>query len=158
MIGFILRYRGAVPRAMRKEFRTVLKSAYHSVGTLWHARMRPKHFTPAGAQEYRYTRRWGEYTRRKERQHGHRNPLMFTGQSRLFTRLRDVRATSKGVRVVMRAGNLLLRPPDSDIDKADELTRISRADEREMARAFQKSIDRGFNAIQFSQRVDTRRA
>ena len=168
MIGFILRYRGAVPRAMRKEFRTVVKEGYRNAGIWWHAQIRPKHFTPAGASEYRYTPRQGErqttgrrfrqtYTARKVREQGHRNPLMFTGQSRLFTRLRDVRATSKGVRVVMRAGNLTLRPPNTNINMADELTRISPADERAMARVFQKTINRGFNAIRFAERVDTRK-
>ena len=168
VIGFILRYSGSVPRAMRKEFRKVTRKAWMSAGIWWHSQIRPKHFTPAGAREYGYTPRQGErmstgrrfprtYTGRKVREHGHRNPLMFTGQSRLFTRLRDVRATSKGVRVVMRAGNLRLRPPGGKIDMADELTRFSRADERAVGRVFQQTMNREMNAIRFNQRVDTRK-
>lgn len=157
MIKIVIKYKGAVPRAMRKRFRVVSAFAHKVAGTWWHATMRPKHFTQAGRQEYRYSRRTKDYRFRKMREKGHNNPLVFSGISRLTTRLRDVRATSKGVRVVMRAGNLAKQNPKSRVNMQDELTRVSRREEREIVRRYQTEITKGLNRIRFEQRVDLNR-
>lgn len=159
MIRIVIGYSGPVPRAMRKRMRVILKIAYLKAGRFWHRVHRPKHFTAAGGRLYRYRRRSGEYLQRKQKAKGHRDPLVFTGQSRAFTAHRDVRATSKGVRIAMAAGNLTHNISNrSNINMPDELTRVHPSEEREIARVFEKSIERELNAIQFSERVDTRRA
>ncbi len=159
MIRFVIGYQGAVPRAMRKRMRLILKIAYLKAGRFWHRVHRPKHFTAAGARLYGYRRRVPEYEFKKFRTKGHRDPLVFTGSSRAFTAHRDVRATSKGVRVPMATDNLTRNISDrSNINMPDELTRVHRSEEREIASVFDKTIQRELDRIQFSERVDTRRA
>jgi len=117
-----------------------MKEAFGDAATMWHREMRPKHFTHAGAREYNYARRSERYTRRKLRTHGHTYPLVWTGATRNLTRICDVRTTSKGARVVMRAPKLL-RPGGPNM--AEELRTVSAAENRRIAAAFDRSVNQG---------------
>ena len=105
MIGLIeIREFGATPGLMKREWNAVVKTSWGELGTYWHSRLREKHFTTAGAKEYKYTPRkgepgsgwqgnfWGSYTGRKIRAFGHRRPLEHSGESKALTRVRDVRS------------------------------------------------------------------
>lgn len=133
---------GLTPRRYLAERNRIHKEMWRSLGEHWHRYQRPKHFTKAGAQEYGYAPRSGDpgrthpkgfhrsYQGRKLRRFGHTLPLVYTGLSRNLTRVRDVRPTSKGVRVIMRAPALNLRPKGGRINMRNELINISRRDAR----------------------------
>lgn len=135
MLKFSVTYKGATPGVARKHLRTILRQAFEAMGVEWHQTMRPKHFTKAGAREYAYTPRKGDtgsgtrftnsYTQRKIRKFGHANPLVYTGESRRMSELRDIRATSKGVRVVMRTPRLNYKNKHSEVNAREELTRVT---------------------------------
>jgi len=127
-----IRERGATPRGMGKIMREATKAGYEAAGIWWHNECRPKHFTREAYQLYQYTPRQGEsgtgtkifkksYTGRKLKKFGHTNPLVYTGVSERLTRARDVRATSKGVRIVMSAPALNFRPKGGRINMVNEL-------------------------------------
>lgn len=151
MILIRLKYTGAIPGVISKaNMNRKIKAAWLVAGTWWHKEMRPKHFTKRGAREYGYVPRYGEpgsgrrfrgsYTGRKLRRFGHTNPLVFTGLSRDLTRVRDVRNTAKGVRVVMNAPTLNRRPRGGRINMRDEMTRISIAERNQLIRLMDRKI------------------
>ena len=136
---FTIRYRGACPKNIqRAAFNKLLKEAYRLLGIHWHTKLRRKHFTHAGAREYQYLPRKGEpgsgrafkgsYTARKLKTQHHTLPLVFTGESRQLTQRQDVRSTSKGSRVVIRANKFNFRHKASKIRMREEMTRLSDKD------------------------------
>lgn len=132
------------PDIVRRELNNITRGAWHLVGIKWHRDFRPKHFTHAGAREYGYQPRQGSYTRQKLHKHGHTRPLEYSGQSRRRTSIRDVRATSQKVRIVMNAPALNLRPGlHGRINPRDEMTRISAPEKTEIIRLLERLIIMG---------------
>jgi len=131
----------------KREMAKCMREMWRELGIYWHRKMRPKHFTNPGAREYGYTPRQGErgrphpkgkfyrtYTGRKLRQRGHTRPLVLTGESRALTRMRIVRADSKGVRIPIKANKLNYRYRGSPIHMRDEMTRISMRERQQLIR------------------------
>lgn len=159
MIKITIKEIQPTPRGMKRELGRCLKAMWADMGVMWHREFRPKHFTAAGAREYGYQPRSGErgsrgskafkssYTGRKLRQKGHTLPLVWSGLSRTFTRMRDVRSTSKGARVVMNPPALNLRPKGGTIDMRDELTRISIRERHGLTARGNVMLPRQLNAI-----------
>lgn len=154
-IGLRIRYEGPVPGAGLgvREFNNLLKRAWYVTGKYWHTHFRPKHFTKAGAAEYRYLPRkgeesgttgksfWRSYTGRKQREKGHTLPLVFSGELRAMSKTASIHATHKGVRVALtRARKANFRHPNSQINMAEELTRVSEAEERKLAEVFDRAM------------------
>lgn len=143
---------GTTPRRYLAERNRIHKEMWRALGEHWHRYQRPKHFTRAGAAEYAYAPRSGDpgrphpkgffrsYQGRKQRRFGHMLPLVYTGLSRNLTRLRDVRPTGKGVRVVMRAPALNLRPRGGHIHMRDELTTISQRDAKALVNVGERRL------------------
>lgn len=141
-----IKHKGAVPGTARfkQELNRIKKIAWTQLGVFWHKELRGKHFTQAGAREYGYGRRSRKYTARKEKAKGHTDPLVYSGLSRQLSRLRDVRALTKGrgVRVHVRVPALNFRSPKSDIRMADEMTTISERESVQLVRLFNRWIER----------------
>jgi len=160
MIGEIkITERGATPGILKRELNKLMKKAFEAAGIHWHQEIRPKHFTSAGAGEYGYAARKGErgnvgthgfartYTGRKLKAYGHTQPLVLTGESQGMTRMRDVRATSKKVRIVLRAPKLNFRNPDSQANPRAELTAVSQRDAAAMVRCYERALDAGIKQV-----------
>jgi hypothetical protein len=151
--------RGATPRHLRRHMRRILKEAWEETAIHWHRHMLPKHFTQQGAREYRYTPRKGErggggksfrrsYTGRKLAAKGHTRPLVYSGLTRFSTRLRQITSTSKGARVRLNVpAYIRWRLRHSKIDMADELTRVTAAEEAELTRVLEGAIQRRIDGI-----------
>lgn len=137
-------------------WRQVSKEAWQAAGEAWHREVLPKKFTAQGAREYRYKRRSRRYEVRKERQFGHRRPLVYTGElERMARRYRDIRRvtgdTSRrrgGVSIVIRGPRHLYpyRKSLNQPDKAAELRAVSAEDARRMARILDEVITAKLNA------------
>lgn len=159
MIRFKVTWTGPMPRELRRRWPKIRKAAFTEIGEMWHKKFRPKHFTRAGAREYSYSPRAGDalargskrfrrsYTGQKLRRFGHTLPLVFSGASRDLTRLRDVRATGKGVRIVMRAPTLNFSRKGATKSMRDELTEISAREAKALTKRLARSIERGMAAI-----------
>lgn len=152
-----IKERGPVPRTMRKAHTAASKAAWLRVAENWQARIRPKHFTEAGAREYHYTRRKGElqsghrfrrsYTGRKLREKGHTDPLVYSGRSRERSRQARLSATARGgAKVSINAPTLNLKHPKSRIVMRAELAAISDRDAEDSAKVFDRSYGRRMKA------------
>jgi hypothetical protein len=134
----------------------VLKPSYQDIGVRWHVDYRKKHFTHGATREYNYTPRKGEagsgrrfkgsYTAKKLAAKGHTKPLVYTGESERLTRLRDVRATFKGARVVLKANKLNFRAKNSRINMRREMTTISNAEAEHLTRYLQDRVTMRMNS------------
>jgi len=141
----------------KRELNNAIKGANADMGLFWLGMIRPKHFTKAGAREYRYAPRQtykpqkkgskrdpfrASYTGRKLKEKGHTRPLVWSGESELRSRQGRVDATSKRMRVVMNVPALNFSPKGHrDLDMLAELTEVSDADFAKMLRVFQRSLD-----------------
>ncbi|MFQ5414658.1 MAG: hypothetical protein ACE5E6_09395 [Phycisphaerae bacterium] len=160
---FVLKFRilekGATPGIMKRELNKLTQKGLEAIGLWWHRAMRPKHFTHAGAREYGYLPRVGErgnpgekgfrrsYTGQKLRKFGHTNPLEFTGESKTLARIRDVRANSKRVRIVIHANKFNFRNPHSKINMREEMTTVSTREQKQLVRLFDRFLGRLLNNI-----------
>lgn len=103
---FKITYRGPITAIMkrRKWNNQVEKPSWAAVGLFHKQRHLRKHFTEGGAQEYGYYTRSAKYLHDKQEKVHHNIPLVYTGELRhQVLNSREVRPTSKGVKVVLRA-------------------------------------------------------
>lgn len=157
MILISVEYRGLLPKPPKRILARIRKQAFLHVGSVWHRKIAPKHFTESGGREYKYARRSRGYRARKlkptkgDRARGvrpGRSPLVWTGETRRLTLApggANIRATSKGVTIRLPgARGLNRRPKGGAIFMQEEMTEVSRGDERliasEWRRHFLKSI------------------
>ena len=136
-----------------------MRAGFTAIGHYWHRALRPKHFTHRGATEYNYEPRVGErwnlgskgfrasYTGRKLRRFGHTRPLVYTGQSERDSKIARIVATSKRVRVIMTLPRLNWRHPSRGKTMREELTTISKGEERLLLRLFRDRVIAGLNGI-----------
>jgi len=163
MILFRIKYDGFPPRVPRREINDVIRACLTRMGETWHRAYRPKHFTRAGAKEYGYTPRkgeglhgrafWKSYMGRKQRQKRHQRPLVWSGESELRSRVRDVRATSKRVRIVLRTPTLNYRNKHSKINMAEEMRTVSRKEEQALTHMFDLQLSEGLRRLSGKQNV-----
>lgn len=159
ILAVTIRERGATPRHLRKAMTAAKRKGWLAAGVWWHTECRPKHFTRKAYQIYGYTPRMGEggtatkifkrsYTGRKLKKFGHTNPMVWSGVSERLTRARDVRATAKGVRIVMNAPALNFRPKGGRINLRAELQTLTHSEVMHAARIIDSVIDRELDAYQ----------
>lgn len=126
MIGFIrITERGPTPGQSRRVWNAAQKAAWLSDARMWVAAFREKHFTAAGAAEYRYARRTAKYEADKQRRFGHTRPLEYTGESRRRTANATTSSTSRRGVVRMNAPALNFQNPKGAAKPRLELTSIS---------------------------------
>lgn len=159
MIGHIkVRERGATPGILAKEWRAIAKTAWRETGIVFHQSFLPKRFTHEGARLLGYTRRKGEllkgtkrywrtYTGRKEKKFGHTLPLVYSGESRQLARIRDVRATSNGAKVVLNARKLNFKHPKSTIRMNEEIRRVAPVEAEKLSVFHDIHLDGALKAI-----------
>ena len=119
----------------------MVKAAWESVGKRWRGRMLQKHFTVAGASRYGYVRRSFEYNQRKQREKGHRNPLVWSGKSKALAKMATIRTTRKGAKVIMRVPTLNRTPRGRRMNMNRELTRVTTAEAELLAELLVDRID-----------------
>ena len=121
--------------ALRKSERNAaMKVAFGELGERWHRDYADKHFTPAGAAEYGYTKRSKRYNWIKRKQFGHTNPLQFTGITRGRAKNKRVMATRNYARVTMQLNQLNLKNPHSPVDMRKEVTTVSSGEKTKLER------------------------
>ena len=129
----------------QREFNaSVKKPAFDDGGVYWHGYCRPgsplaKHFTTAGATEYGYAARSIAYTMRKLKKFGHTYPLVWSGEAKNLARQQDVRASAKGVRIVLRVNKLNFRGKGSKANMAEEVRTVSKSDAAAVTRVIDRS-------------------
>jgi len=148
MITITMTETGATPKIARRELNKLYKKMFMAGAGWWHGRFEKKHFTARGAAQYKYRRRSKKYTAKKQRIFGHTLPLVFTGQSRILASIRDIRGTAKGARAVIHARGLNRRPRNAPgKSMREEMTTVSRSEERSIFRRMEDDLTRSFGRI-----------
>lgn len=134
------------PKIPKRIINTFARDSLRALGVHWHEKMRPKHFTKAGAREYGYEKRkgegstgrgfWKSYTGRKQKKFGHQRPLEWSGESKQRTEHREITATAKRVRVYLRAPAFNFQNRHSNIKMAEEMRTISGPEQRQLSQMF----------------------
>lgn len=134
---------------LRRDFRNrIIKDALQYGMRYWHAHILPRHFDNPQALEVRYPgvfrRRTAKYQRRKAREKGHTNLLVWSGETkRSVLGPPRISGSSKRVRIVLvhpakRRRNKSGRWTSMPIKNIDEeLTAFSRRDDIEISRALE---------------------
>lgn len=146
---------GWVAGLTKRKMQQFLRIAYRTMGMFWLRWILPQHFTRKGAVEYEYEPRHGEpgkkpmgrrfsqtYTGKKLKTRGHTRPLLYSGHSKRSTRMGRAIATSRRVRIVMRAPNLNWIPPGWKHTMRDELTAVSQRDMGRLTHNFRDTLMR----------------
>lgn len=166
-----IRYSGPVPgkNLKVKEWNEILRDGWFSIGRMWHRLYVPRHFTKAGAREYRYTPRKGEsgsgrrfkgsYVARKIKRWGHALPLVWTGESRALAKYAVFRANKKRVKVQMPGlRKLNFRPRGGRINMVAEMQTVSDYERRKLEVELERFIDRRFREFKMDKRLRLRPA
>jgi hypothetical protein len=147
IMAFKIKKVGTIPGVLsRRDLQGLMKSMWAFGGEYWHKNFRAKHFTPAGGKEYGYRPRAKKYMIQKAKTLHHQRPLVRTGESEKATRMRDVRATSKGVRVVMVAPKLNFSKGNG-MTPRQELTKISAKERDQMVKLMEARLDKSLAAF-----------
>lgn len=147
MIKFLLIETGAVPGVAKRAIPKVLKTAWLNAVKYWHSVLRKKHFTTAGAREYRYREPSDKYLLKKLNKKGHDNPLVWSGRGQEATRLGKLNSTkSRGI-VRMDARVFNFKPEGYDQPLRAQLLAMSKDDETAIARIVMRSFASGISAI-----------
>lgn len=127
---------GATPKLLARQRRSLQKESLNTIGVMWHDQYRGRHFETSAVREYNYQPRTRVYMLRKARYLHHQRPLVFSGKSEAFTRIRDVRSTSNKVRVVLHAPGLNFRRSARSPNMREEVTAVSQREERALSDRF----------------------
>ncbi len=159
MLYFTLKETGPTPGILKRALPRLNKAAWKAAGIFWHTEFRPLHFLRSATRRYGYLPRSGSrlprgskgfrrsYSGRKLRKYHHMKPLVFSGQSRDLTKIRNIKATSKGVRVSMNAPALNARPKDGRIRMHKELRKVIPAEREAIAEVLAKEFERQADRI-----------
>ena len=136
-----------------KQLKRAAKDAGESMrdaGRLWQRRFLPLHFTTAAHRRYDYSPRTKRYEIRKAKTKRHRNPLVFTGESRrralALTQITLRRSRGEHVGTVRIAvPSYFFQHPGTKasgrfIDKPKELTATSRDEEIAVAELARRRV------------------
>lgn len=155
MINGSITYIGG-PKSMKRGLAPILKEALQDAGGLWHRRYLPMHFKEGSGNKYKYKPRTQKYMRYKRKKMGHRRPLEFTGTLRReTTRMATISGSSKRMSVTMSVGmskawyaGVKYKSRGTMPDLAKELTTVTRAETKKLAKVIEITIARKLNAIQ----------
>lgn len=138
---------------VRRQMRRIVKDALRVTGNYWHSNILRKHFTPGAKFGYRHQRR-EETTKEIKRALGE-NPeldLVQSGESQRSLRVDPrITATSNKATVRMTAPSHWKSRAPGEPDRADEVTRVSNADRKEMSKIMERMLASGIKLEQIRQ-------
>ncbi len=140
MIFFEINEIGPTPGVSKRNMNKILKGVWTVGVQWWHAKIRPKHFTQAGADEYRYRDPSIKYQLRKLRKFGHERPMVFTGRGEKMAATGRITANKNRGRVIMDAPVFNFKPLGYDKPLREQLLRISPDDLTVLTRIMKKKF------------------
>jgi len=143
------------PDVMVKEIRAQAKEVLKSLAKYWHRRYLPKHFTTAGAAEYRYKPRSRKYEIRKIKTAGHKRPLEFTGTLRKMVtgRRAEPTGTAKAVSLRIKVPRYTYFKRSGQPDKVEELLAMSQSEIDHGQTLIREHIDKRLSALSVKRRI-----
>lgn len=149
---FDVRERGPTPRGFAKIVNQAKRESWEEAGAYFHEELRDNRFTQAHATQAGYGQRKQRYLSRKFKEQGHTRPLEKSGETReAVRRYGTLRATSTNTASILRivypgARKFNFRHPKSQINMAQEFTVITQQEANEVARVFDRELDKRINS------------
>jgi hypothetical protein len=151
MIKTSVTYRGH-PSALKKTLRKAVKEAVEKAVFSWHARYAKHHFRQGATARYGYAARTAKYKRRKRHQHGHAQPLVYSGAAKRQI-LRQVRVSSSAASKTPKTAKgsftapryFWIRKPKHP-DKGQELVGVVQREADKLAQLVDRHVERRVNA------------
>lgn len=140
------------PKGMMKHFRRFVKEELVKLVNDWHQETMPLHFEKIAFRKYRYLPRSIKYQRYKDRYRPWAGPLVYSGRSKRDL-MRRIRVTASSVKAT---GSFVApryfwigkrRKIAVDVDKAVELTKVTKKETLEMAQTLNERVTKKLNAI-----------
>lgn len=154
-LSTVIEESGFTPGIPQRLLRRAIRDAMKELVRQWHTKTLPKHFERRALNIYTraYRARKKRYELRKERQKGHRKPLVFSGRMRreLLSTIR-VTGTFKRARGTMRGPDYIRKSRDSSINKANEITVTTLQEEAAQAREFERLLVKNLNELKWRKR------
>ena len=153
MLTGVITYRGS-PEVKVKAFRGILKEEMRGLIDFWHENYLKKHFTKAGARDYKYKDRSEGHMKKKIKYFRHADPLVFTGDmKRMLLRRIAISGTAKKATGRLTGPRYLYqyRKDYNQPHKAEEVTRTTQPEVLIFARRLDKKITKRVNAIKTTQ-------
>lgn len=149
--GATIRTVGALPKVAAKVLKPILSKSYRILGEHFKTHNLKHRFTYHGFKLLNMTPRKGPYNARKLKEKGHRDPNVWSGDSRraaLSPRI-DTKGSVRTMRaeLVMKARNLNFKNPNSNVHPADEVRRISQREHPTLVRVLGNSIEENLKSI-----------
>lgn len=123
-----------MPGVSKRVLGACVKDALAITAANHHAKYMWRHFQPEAFNRYRYTQRTKGYVRRKLRTKGHNRPLVWSGQSEVLAKIRDVRSTRNRATLIQHARGLNRRKPTSLVQMNKEIRAVADPETREATR------------------------
>lgn len=159
---FVLDYKlDGIAKLKQRDVNAIVRDSLKAMGEYWIDTMLPKHFTKAGAREYRYAPRKGEpgsgkafkgsYTQRKLKMHKHARPLVWSGQTEQTAKTQShakgtATKTSAKCTITIVAPTLNYRSANSKVDMRDEIKRVSPRELQKLSRMLVDTIENKLTA------------
>ena len=148
------KYTGFTPKAPARLLNDARRDSYQELGDHFHQTNLPRRFTFFGQRLLGYQTRTKKYNNRKQREKGHRLPLVWSGvtRDRVLSSLTRIRAfaTSRNshVSLTLNAPALNLRANASSPNLRQEITRVADRELRPLERVLHSSLESKFNSIE----------
>lgn len=146
-----------MPRVATREHARIIGEMLEETASNHHKKYWAKHFTVYGAQEYKYAPRKGQglsgkaffksYLGRKNKQKGHMNPLVWSGESKTLASIRDIRRGRLRATIVQHARGLNRKNPRSSIRMNEEIRAVSPAEIKADMAFAEKLIKKKYRTI-----------
>ena len=142
-----LKEKGLTGKRLREEFKAIKSAALQELGEHFHRTNLPRRFTESGGRFLGFQKRSARYTARKMRKYRHRDPLVWSGASKILALgIQDVRVLASGnrseVRIVIHARGLNRRNASSTIRMADEVRTISPREFGPLTRVLDRGVQK----------------
>jgi len=134
------------PKVIKKQMNRLVREAMEACAMHWHESFRPIHFTREGFSRYHYHKRSEKYLRRKIREKGHADPLVFSGKTREQAKKMYLRTSARRATGELPVPKYITQFHGGK--HAYELTKILKKEEKVIARLAADNVAGAINNLQ----------
>lgn len=157
--GALIEYTGPVPQVTKREQNNVTREAYHTMGVHFHKENIPVRFTERAFYLLQYAPRSKKYEKKKIKQKGHRNPLVWSGESKQLAKQQNVKATATKKRaqvdITLASRGLNRKNKRSKILMANEVRRVSPREVPKLQSVLQDGMMDGYRKLEQERTIKT---
>lgn len=136
-----------VPAAKRSDINKMLTNEWRDMGNTWHKKYRLTHFSMRAYSKYGYTARKKSYNFRKKKAVGHVIPLLLSGEGRMLSGTKNVKANKKGCDVTMPINKFNFRSKGSRVNMRKEMTTVAGVERDDLNKRAERGMARQLNAF-----------